>query len=81
VARVSISAKGQLVIPKAIRREVGLELGGKVEVRLDRGRIVLEPAGTPARWQDLRGVLRGTSALQDHLREHRDEVESDGQGT
>ncbi len=76
-----MSAKGQLVVPKDIRREVGLELGGRVNVRLESGRIVLEPADTRPHWLDLRGVLRGTTALQDHLRDHRDEIERDGQSS
>ena len=28
-------------------------------------------------WQRWRGILKGTSALQDHEREHREEVESE----
>lgn len=80
--RVSMSAKGQLVIPKAIRRELGLELGGKVEIQLEDGRIVLVPAADAKwDWLQLRGVLKGTHALQDHLREHREEVERDAEGS
>lgn len=26
-------------------------------------------------WQELRGILEGTTALQDHEREHREEIE------
>lgn len=80
--RISMSRKGQLVIPISIRREVGLQLGGRVEVQLDQGRIVLVPA-SDAKWDwlNLRGVLKGTTALQDHLREHRAELERDEQGS
>jgi len=76
--RVAISRKGQLVLPMSIRRPIGLELGGLVDVRLEGGRIVLQPAAD-ARWDwvKMRGVLRGTNALQDHLAEHRQEAEPD----
>lgn len=79
--RVAISRKGQLVLPMSVRRQVGLEGGGPVDVRLDDGRIVLEPAADAKwDWVKMRGILKGTHALQDHLEEHRQEVERDAQG-
>ena len=39
-----LSSKGQLVIPKGIRRALGLAAGAQFHVRLDEdGKIVLEP--------------------------------------
>jgi hypothetical protein len=31
----------------------------------------------PKDWRDWRGILAGTDALEDHLREHREEVAKD----
>jgi antitoxin MazE len=47
-------------IPKAFAAEVGLENEASVELRLDRGKIVLEPIRPPApRLEDLlRGVRK-----------------------
>lgn len=77
---ITISSKGQLVIPKPIRRELGLEKGGKVRVQLDGRRIVLEPLETAKReWRTWEGVLEGTSSLEDLLLEHRREIEAEKQ--
>jgi AbrB family looped-hinge helix DNA binding protein len=47
--RTTIDAAGRLVIPQAIRREVGLGPGAEVDVRLVDGRIEIEPAPAPVR--------------------------------
>jgi AbrB family looped-hinge helix DNA binding protein len=41
--KVTMDAAGRLVIPKAIRREAGLEPGAPLEIRWREGRIELEP--------------------------------------
>ncbi len=73
---VSLSTRGQIVLPREIRQALGLQKGDKLEVRLEEGRIVLtrySPAGE-GDWRRWRGLLAGTLALQEHLSEHRDEV-------
>jgi len=40
----TIDAAGRLVIPRELRRAAGLEPGMPLEVRLDEGAIVIEPA-------------------------------------
>lgn len=74
-----LSSKGQLVVPKRIREELGLERGGSLRVELVNGRIVMEPLGGDNRagWRRWRGSLKGSEALQEHLAEHRHEVEKD----
>lgn len=76
-----VSRKGQLILPMSIRRQVGLEAGGLVDVYLEQGRVVLEAAAdTGWDWLKMRGVLKATHALQDHLAEHRQEVEGSTDG-
>lgn len=43
--RVRVSSKGQVVIPKSIRDELGLTPGTVLWAKVEGGRIVLEPAG------------------------------------
>jgi len=40
----TIDTAGRLVVPKSIRRDAGFLPGTLLEVRLDDGRVVLEPA-------------------------------------
>jgi AbrB family looped-hinge helix DNA binding protein len=55
--RASLSTKGQLVIPKAIRERLGLRAGDKVDFLVqENGEVVLRPAVVHV--QSLRGCLR-----------------------
>lgn len=56
MGRVTISPKYQVVIPKDVRDELGLEPGQKVEVFAHDGRIELIPV-RPIR--QMRGFLKG----------------------
>ena len=38
-----LSEKGQILIPKQMRRKLGLKPGGKVHLIEERGRLVLSP--------------------------------------
>lgn len=40
---VTVKKKFQVVIPVAIRRQLGIEVGDLLEVKVDRGRITLTP--------------------------------------
>ena len=46
---VTMDAAGRLVIPKEIRREAGLEPGVPVEIRVNDGRIEIEPKTLPVK--------------------------------
>lgn len=43
----SLSSKGQIVIPKALRNELNLLPGTRFELSVDAGRLVLEPLREP----------------------------------
>ncbi|MBI2217043.1 MAG: AbrB/MazE/SpoVT family DNA-binding domain-containing protein [Candidatus Rokubacteria bacterium] len=46
----TLSSKGQLVIPTALRRALHLKPGARLRVSVERGRLVLEPErAQPAR--------------------------------
>lgn len=45
--KISIDAAGRLVIPREVRRAAGLEPGMPLDVRVEEGVVVIEPAPTP----------------------------------
>ncbi len=51
---VSITSQGQLSIPAAMRRKLGIPLKGKVALSLEKGKIVITPVEN---WLDLKGSL------------------------
>jgi len=48
--KTTLSSRGQVVLPAAIRRRLGLEAGATLEVETEEGHIVLKPvARRPAK--------------------------------
>lgn len=52
--RTTIDSAGRLVVPKALRDELGLSAGSSVEITLVDGKLEIEPAAT-----EMRLVKRG----------------------
>lgn len=69
MARAVVSVKYQVVIPKEIRREVGLQSGQVVQVIAKNGVITMVPDQPLAR---MRGFLKGMRARD--LREKKDRM-------
>lgn len=81
MATTTVSSKGQVVIPRALREKYRLTAGVRLEVaESDEGLVlaILKPArsaqGRAAGWRALRGAAKGTTALKEHLVEHRREA-------
>lgn len=80
MAATTVSSKGQIVIPRALRDKYRLTAGTRLEIaESDEGLVLapLEPAGSARRkagWRALRGGAKGTTALKEHLSEHRREA-------
>ena len=68
------SVKGQIVIPSKLRRKYGIKAGTRIEVWDDGSRIVLQPI-TREFIHRLRGVMKGSGALQILKEERRKERE------
>jgi AbrB family looped-hinge helix DNA binding protein len=47
--KTTIDSAGRLVVPKALREELGLKAGTQVEIRARDGKLEIEPAATPMR--------------------------------
>ncbi len=54
---ISFSVKGQVVIPRRIRRELEIEEGTRALVYIEDGNIILKPL-TPRHYKSLRGLLK-----------------------
>lgn len=69
---MAVGPKGQVVIPKAMRDELGIEPGDEVDFELVEHGVVVKRA---PRWQSLRGSLADHDLLADLEAEHRAELE------
>lgn len=82
MATTTVSSKGQVVIPRALREKYRLTSGTRLEVAESDGGLVLAPLKTARSsrrrrqpgWRTLRGSAKGTNALKEHLAEHRREA-------
>ena len=73
--QVTVSDKGQGVIPASIRKKLNIKEGEKFVVSVDGNKVVLEPVGEMVKRG--RGLLKdkGKEVLDYLLRERRREVE------
>ena len=73
---VKLSSKGQLVIPRDVRRALNLDAGDEFDVRVAEGSIVLEPLRELPE-DVLCGMFADVDILAELEAEHRKEVEDD----
>jgi len=73
---VTVSSKGQIVLPRNIRNALGINEGERLRVTVEDERIIIVPTHSSAKneWRNWRGMLRGTRALQEHMAEHAEEA-------
>ena len=74
---VKISERGQMVIPQKIREKMELHKGRRLFLEFSEREkiIILRPIDNTGR--SLRGILKGTNALELLEAEHRWEIERD----
>lgn len=66
-----VSSKGQIVIPAALREELGIQVGTRLAIQRENNHLVLQPI-TDEFIHSLRGCLKGnTSLVATREREHR----------
>ena len=80
MATTTVSSKGQVVIPRALREKYRLTAGTRLLVAESDEGLVLSPlssvrsSGRQARWRALRAVAKSSNALKEHLADHRREA-------
>ncbi|MCX7855310.1 MAG: AbrB/MazE/SpoVT family DNA-binding domain-containing protein [Anaerolineae bacterium] len=76
---VTLSSKGQIVLPREVREALGVQKGDRFTVTLEGEQVILTrlPSQTRGDWRRWRGCLAGSGALQEHATEHADEVQQD----
>lgn len=80
VEAVKLGKQGRLVVPAAIRKELGLELGDELVVRAENGRLVFEPKAAAVtrlrqRFRNIQGSL-----ADELLAERREEARHEDEG-
>jgi AbrB family looped-hinge helix DNA binding protein len=77
VKTMTVGEKGQVVIPAAIRREIGLEPGQRVTFTVNDGVVILRPVPKDL-IEALHGCLKdGPSLTEVLVREHAEELRRD----
>jgi AbrB family looped-hinge helix DNA binding protein len=74
--KTHVSAKGQIVIPIALRRKYGIKSGTKIIVTDAGDAIILKPV-TEQYLKNLQGSLKGKGALKVLLEERRKDKEKE----
>lgn len=72
---VTLSSKGQLIIPKSVREALALKPGDKLLLQMTDHKIILEPVDVLAVIDELDGMFAGEDLIGDLEREHREELE------
>ena len=65
-AITTMSSKGQLVIPREIRESLSLVAGTKLTVKIEGGRIILQPL-TEKLVDEMMGIFAGGTSMADEL--------------
>ena len=71
---VCFSGKGQVVIPRRLRKEFGIEDGTRALVYQEGDHIALRPM-TASRYEALQGCLKGTGCMKMFMEERKRERE------
>jgi AbrB family looped-hinge helix DNA binding protein len=69
---VYFSVKGQVVIPRRLRKEFEIEEGTRAQVYAENGHIVIKPI-TAKYIKTLRGSLKGSKAMEVFMAERKRE--------
>jgi len=80
VARATVSDKGQVVIPKALRDRLGIRPGQELEFSDKRGKLVVRKVTAQDPVDRVYGVLQLKRGVDETLRELRGEADAVGHG-
>jgi len=62
---ITVDDKGRILIPKEAREKVGLQVGGKARLRVDKEKIVIMPPVSPEEFiKEMEGCIKeGTPTI------------------
>lgn len=75
---VTVSSKGQIVLPAEIRKAHAINQGDRFELRVSEGKLVLAPLDEKPFVRLYRALKGGTSLVRSLEEEHAREVETEG---
>ena len=76
--KATISPKGQIAIPKAVRERLNLEAGTEVSIDVQGEALVMKRfVSSYPDWRTMRGMFRGADLLKDLTDERRAEIARD----
>jgi AbrB family looped-hinge helix DNA binding protein len=69
VEEVTVDQKGRVQIPKSIRDRVGLHVGGKARLKIEKENIVIMPPISPEEFiKEMEGCIKGGTPNTDPLK-------------
>ncbi len=74
---IKVSSKGQLVIPKPIRKALGIQPGTEIHIEVVGRKIILEPIEARPPIEALYGKYSKSDLLSEFEAEHRAELARD----
>ena len=78
MTKATISSKGQIAIPKAVRERLNLKAGTEVVIHVQGEALVMKRLVRDfPDWRTMRGMFRGTNLLPDLAKEHASELARD----
>ncbi len=78
MTKATISSKGQIAIPKAVRQRLNLKSGTEVSIDVQGDALVLKRlVKNYPDWHTMRGMFQGENLLQDLTDEHTAEIARD----
>jgi AbrB family looped-hinge helix DNA binding protein len=65
---VTVDRKGRIQIPKAVRDKVGLQIGGKARLKIEKENIVIMPPISPEEFiKEMEGCIKEGAPIMDPL--------------
>jgi AbrB family looped-hinge helix DNA binding protein len=78
MTKATISSKGQIAIPKAVRDRLNLKAGTELMIDVQGEALVMRRLVRDfPNWRTMRGMFRGSNLLQDLADEHASELARD----
>ena len=66
---VTVDRKGRVQIPKAVRDKVGLQVGGKARLKIEKENIVIMPPISPEEFiKEMEGCINEGTSVMDPLK-------------